>query len=88
MAGRAELTVDFGRGQLGQHVLIQIALAVPLRQIQLVYSLNDFRQFVRCGNLEGRILHKTGIRCLIIRMQILDKRKNFLLHKLKLHSWR
>ena len=60
--GRSELAVLSGGGDLAEHVLVQVALDVPLVQGEFVQDVNGLGQQVRRGDGEPRVLHVLGVR--------------------------
>lgn len=61
VAGRAELAVLAGRGDLGQQVFIQVALGVAAVGIDRVQQVDDLGEQGRIGDRERRILHLRAI---------------------------
>ena len=61
VARRAKLPVLPRRRNLAQHVLVQIALGVPLFHGHLVNLIDDLCQQPRCWDRKARIFHVVGV---------------------------
>ena len=57
VARRAELTVLPGRGDLGEHVLVEVALGVAVLHRDLVDEVDDLGKQLRGGDGEAGVLH-------------------------------
>ena len=57
MAGRAELAVLAGRGDLRQHVLVHVALGVAVAHVELVELVDDLGEQRRPRDLEAGVAH-------------------------------
>ena len=81
VARRAKLPIRPCCCQLREHVLIQIALRIPILHRNLINLSHHIRQQRRIGNQKHRILHMTGIGTLpSTAPQILNKRKCLIPH--------
>ena len=74
---RAELAVLTGARDLGEHVLIQVALGVALLHRHLIDHIDDLRQQSRRRNRETRVFHVMRVRGLIAA-QCSKERKHML----------
>ena len=85
MTGRAKLTIDARRGNLGQQVFVYIATSVCRFDlchllIDAIHGGDDFVEHQGRRNLENGISHVFGIGALFVSMQIFDKGENPVLH--------
>ena len=77
MARRAKLAVLTGAGDLGEHVLVQVALGVALLHRHLVDHIDDLRQQAGVWNREARVFHVMRVGRLVAA-QSPQKRKHML----------
>ena len=79
VARRAELAVLAGAGNLAEHILVEVALGVPVLQRNVRQHVDDLGQQRRGRNGEARALHVLGVRRAVLR-HISQERKNMLGH--------
>ncbi len=77
VAGRAELAVLPGAGDLAQHVLVEIALGVAILHGHVVEQVHHLGQERGRGNGEARVLHVLGIGR-AVAAQVAQERKDVL----------
>ncbi len=77
VAGRAELSVLSGAGDLAQHVLVEIALGVAILHGHVVEQIDHLGQERGRGNGEARVLHVVGIGR-AVAAQVAQERKDVL----------
>ena len=65
--GRTELAVLPGRGDLAEHVLVQVTLGIPLAERDVVNQVNDLGQEVRRWDRKPGVLHMLGVRRVLHR---------------------
>ena len=83
MTRSAKLSVLSCRGNLAEHVLIKIALCIPILHRDLVDHVHDFRQQSRIRNREPRIFHVMLIgRIFTSTLQFLNEWKHLLRNNL------
>jgi hypothetical protein len=61
VAGRAELAVGAGGGDLAEHVFVEVALGVALVHGDFIDDVDDFFQQPGVGDGESGILHVLGV---------------------------
>ena len=61
VARRAELAVLAGRGDLRQHVLVDVALGVAVAHVELVELVDDLGEQRRARDLEAGVAHVARI---------------------------
>ena len=79
MARRAELAVLAGRGDLAQHIFVDIALGVAIAHVELVELVDHLGEQRRARNLESGVTHVARIGA-AGGVELADERKNVLVH--------
>ena len=85
VAGRAKLTVDARRGNLGEQVFVYIATGIRRFElchllVDAVHGRDDFVEHQGRRNLEDGVPHVSGIGAFFVAVQFLDEGENPFLH--------
>jgi hypothetical protein len=82
VAGRAELAVGAGGGQLAEHVLVDVALGVAVFHRHRVEQLHHLGEQPRRGDREARVAHVGGVGR-FFTAQLAQEREHPLAHHLE-----